>query len=120
MFPLTLVLLATGAGCGTGTTGGETSTLDTGDSAVSSTGDSNTTGGLDTGDTGTDETTDTEPSEPDYTCGWPRNDPGTLVSTGALTGDVIDNLLGYDQCGEVVELWDLFGSYNLVFIAGAW
>jgi hypothetical protein len=104
-------LLALATGCG-----GDTSGTDPADSGSSQSGDSGQTAA--THDSG--PATDTAPAETDYLCGWPHNDPGNLISGGALTGDVIDNLLAYDQCGEVVDLWDLFGSYNLIFIAGAW
>ena len=32
---------------------------------------------------------DVEPEPEPYACGWPSNDPGTLVSTGTEVGDVV-------------------------------
>jgi len=55
-----------------------------------------------------------------YACGWPHLDPGTLVATGAAVGDVIENLELFDQCGDVVRLWDFTGSYYILFMTAAW
>lgn len=55
-----------------------------------------------------------------YACGWSRNDPGTLSSTGAEVGDTLANLSLVDQCGEDVALWDFAGSYTVAFITAAW
>ncbi len=73
--------------------------------------------GLPDSDIGSD--TETQ-REPDYTCGWSRNDPGTLVSTGNSTGHVIANFRGYDQCEELVDIWDSYGDYAILFVAAAW
>ena len=55
-----------------------------------------------------------------YSCGWKRNDPGTLVSTGNEVGDVIANMTLVDQCGEEVELWDFAGEYHILWMTAAW
>jgi hypothetical protein len=59
-------------------------------------------------------------SEKCYACGWKRNDPGNLVSTGAAEGDVIENLHLFDQCGDEVELWDFAQAYHILFMTAAW
>jgi hypothetical protein len=59
-------------------------------------------------------------SERCYACGWKRNDPGNLVSTGAAVGDVIENLHLFDQCGDEVELWDFAQAYHILFMTAAW
>ncbi len=64
-----------------------------------------------------------DPLDPDqacYVCGWPHNDPGTLVSTGAAEGDVLANLELIDQCQESVRVWDFAGEYHLLFMTAAW
>ncbi len=53
-------------------------------------------------------------------CGWPRNDPGNLVSTGTEEGDVIANLSFIDQCQEPVNLWDFAGEYHILYMTAAW
>jgi hypothetical protein len=58
-------------------------------------------------------------SELCYACGWPHNDPGNLTSTGAEIGDVIANLQMPDQCGEMVDLWDFYGEYRIIFTTTA-
>ena len=55
-----------------------------------------------------------------YACGWKRNDPGNLVSTGAAVGDVIENLELVDQCGEEIALWDFAQAYHILFMTAAW
>ena len=55
-----------------------------------------------------------------YTCGWEHNAPDTLLSTGKEEGDVIDNLLLHDQCGDTVSLWDFHGKYNLLYMTVGW
>jgi len=72
------------------------------------------------GDATPDSSSTAEDTGNDYTCGWPRNDPGDLVSTGASTGDVIANFQGHDQCGELVDLWDFHGDYTVIFLTAAW
>jgi len=54
-----------------------------------------------------------------YTCGWKRNNPGALESTGSSIGDVVANLSLVDQCSEKVELWDFYGEYNILWMTGA-
>ena len=61
-----------------------------------------------------------DPEEVCYACGWPHNDPGTLSSTGARVGDTVENLELVDQCGERVNLWDLSGSWSLLFMTASW
>lgn len=55
-----------------------------------------------------------------YECGWPKNDPGSLESTGAQEGDVIANLVMVDQCGEDVSIWDFYGEYHIIYKTAAW
>ena len=55
-----------------------------------------------------------------YACGWEHNDPDNLASTGSDKGDVIDNLLMYDQCGDAVNLWDFHGKYNILYLTVGW
>ncbi len=55
-----------------------------------------------------------------YACGWPHDDPGTLISTGSGVGDVMKNLPFIDQCGESVHLWDFAGAYHILDMTGAW
>jgi len=52
--------------------------------------------------------TRTEP----YTCGWPQNDPGDLALDYVLgVGKTFPNVYLKDQCGELLSLWDLHGSW---------
>ena len=60
-----------------------------------------------------------DPAEKCYACGWRRNDPGTLVSTGASEGDVVANLELVDQCQEPVKLWDFAGEYHILFMTAS-
>ena len=47
-----------------------------------------------------------------YTCGWPQNDPGDLVLDYDLAaGKTFPNVHLVDQCGDVLSLWDLYGSW---------
>jgi hypothetical protein len=55
-----------------------------------------------------------------YACGWPHGDPGTLVSTGAAVGDVVGDLTLWDQCEEPLSLYDLHGSYVVMFVTTMW
>lgn len=55
-----------------------------------------------------------------YRCGWAKNDPGTLNSTGSESGDVIDNISMVDQCGEEVDIWDFHGEYHILYMTAAW
>ncbi len=55
-----------------------------------------------------------------YACGWEHNDPGTLVATGAAVGDVINNIGLVDQCGELVNIWDFYGKYHILWMTAAW
>ena len=55
-----------------------------------------------------------------YECGWSKNDPGTLSSTGSSFGDVIDNISMVDQCGENVSIWDFYGEYHVLYMTAAW
>jgi hypothetical protein len=61
-----------------------------------------------------------DPEEVCYGCGWGRNDPGDLVSTGAQVGDVIANLQLVDQCKEEINLWDLTGEYHILYMTAVW
>ena len=55
-----------------------------------------------------------------YACGWRKDDPGNLVSTGSDIGDVIANVELVDQCGEQVRIWDFYGEYHILFMTAAW
>ena len=55
-----------------------------------------------------------------YACGWKHNDPETLVSNGSELGDVMANLQLEDQCGEVVDTWDFYGEYHILYMTAAW
>ena len=55
-----------------------------------------------------------------YACGWQRNDPGTLQSTGNQEGDTIANLSLVDQCRDTVDLWDFAGEWHLAFMTTEW
>ena len=55
-----------------------------------------------------------------YACGWPHNDPGTYESEGNDIGDTADNSILVDQCGDMVDLWDLTGKYYLLYLTAAW
>ena len=55
-----------------------------------------------------------------YTCGWEHNDPGNLSSTGNEIGDVMDNIQLVDQCGEMVDLWDFYGEYHVIYMTAGW
>jgi hypothetical protein len=64
-----------------------------------------------------------DPSDADercYACGWPHGDPGTLLSTGDEVGDVVDDMTLWDQCEEPLSLYDLHGSYVVVFTTTMW
>ena len=62
----------------------------------------------------------TNADESCYACGWGHNDPGDIVSTGAAEGDVMGNATLPDQCGELVDLWDFYGDYHVLFRTAAW
>ena len=62
----------------------------------------------------------TDPEEFCYACGWEHNDPGNLVSEGNDIGDVIDNIEMVDQCGEMVDIWDFYGEYHILYTTAAW
>ena len=55
-----------------------------------------------------------------YACGWAHNDPGTLESDGNNVGDTVANVVLADQCGDLVDLWDLSGKYYLLYLTAAW
>jgi hypothetical protein len=55
-----------------------------------------------------------------YKCGWKRNDPGRLASTGSEIGDLIENVQMVDQCGEMVSIWDFYGEYHILYMTAAW
>ena len=55
------------------------------------------------------------PREEPYSCGWPNNNPGNLSTTNLLAeGAVIPTALLEDRCGEMVNLWDFFGSWVIL------
>ena len=52
-----------------------------------------------------------ERTEP-YACGWPQNDPGDLTLDYTLAvGQTFPNVYLEDQCGDLLSLWDLYGSW---------
>ena len=55
-----------------------------------------------------------------YACGWPKNDPGTLVATGTGVGDVVADWGAQDQCGERYRVWDGYGRYMLLISPVFW
>ena len=55
-----------------------------------------------------------------YKCGWKRNDPGRLASTGAAIGDLMANVQMTDQCGDMVSIWDFYGEYHILYMTAAW
>lgn len=55
-----------------------------------------------------------------YGCGWSKNDPGSLESSGDQVGDVIDNIVMVDQCGDDVSMWDFYGEYHIIYKTAAW
>ena len=55
-----------------------------------------------------------------YACGWAHHDPGTLEATGSDIGDVIENLVLVDQCGEQMDLWDRHGQWTVLFMTTEW
>jgi len=55
-----------------------------------------------------------------YGCGWSKNDPGSLESSGDQVGDVIANIVMVDQCGEAVSMWDFYGEYHIIYKTAAW
>ena len=53
-------------------------------------------------------------SEP-YACGWPLGNPGTLADVLPLADDAtFPRAWLEDACGDLVDLWDLHGSYLVV------
>lgn len=47
-----------------------------------------------------------------YACGWPQEDPGTLVLDYELVeGGTFPNVRLVDQCGDKLALWDLYGRW---------
>ncbi len=55
-----------------------------------------------------------------YACGWDRNDPGNIESTGAEIGDVIADFAMFDQCGESVDIYDMAQDYTILWMTAAW
>jgi hypothetical protein len=55
-----------------------------------------------------------------YKCGWKRNDPGRLASTGSGIGDLMENVQMTDQCGDMVSIWDFYGEYHILYMTAAW
>jgi hypothetical protein len=48
-------------------------------------------------------------------CGWPRNNPGNLDLDYTLAdGSTVPNVRLEDQCGELVDLWDFYGSWLIL------
>ena len=55
-----------------------------------------------------------------YACGWEHNDPGDIASTGSAIGDVMASVQVQDQCAEVVDTWDFYGEYHVLYMTAAW
>jgi hypothetical protein len=55
-----------------------------------------------------------------YVCGWEHNDPDNLESTGSSVDDVMDDFQLVDQCGEMVNIWDFYGEYHILYTTAAW
>ena len=55
-----------------------------------------------------------------YACGWPHADPGTFTTNGSAVGDVVADMTLWDQCVEPVSLYDLAGTYRLLFDTTLW
>jgi hypothetical protein len=65
-----------------------------------------------------------------YACGWKHNDPGNLVATGSMPGNIIGDMQVIDQCQETVSLWDFAATaaspvpapadYHILFMTAAW
>jgi len=54
-------------------------------------------------------------------CPWPGQDPGGLAATGALVGDVVENVAGLiDQCNVARNLWDFAGGYRILSMTPGW
>ena len=48
-------------------------------------------------------------------CGWERNNPGTLELDYTLAiGSTFPNVRLDDQCGDPTEIWDFYGSYLIL------
>lgn len=62
--------------------------------------------------------TDTE--ERCYACGWSRRDLGDLEAGDGTPGSTMPNLSLIDQCAERVALWDLAGTWKLLFMTASW
>ncbi len=65
---------------------------------------------------------DTDPldsAESCYTCGWGKNNPGSIETTGAEIGDIMDNISLVDQCGDMVDFYDLSGEYHILYMTTA-
>lgn len=50
-----------------------------------------------------------------YACGWECNDPGDLVGVDPMApGETIPPGRFEDQCGDMVDLYDFYGSYLII------
>ena len=47
-------------------------------------------------------------------CDWPGDDPHDVVTTGNEPGDIVADMILWDQCGERLSMHDFFGRYVLV------
>ena len=54
-----------------------------------------------------------------YACGWGKNDPGGIQSTGAGVDDVMENVALVDQCGDMVNMYDFAGAYHVMYMTTA-
>lgn len=55
------------------------------------------------------------PRSSPYACGWECNDPGDLAGVDPMApGETIPSGRFEDQCGDMVDLYDFYGSYLII------
>ena len=54
-----------------------------------------------------------------FDCGhpWDSTDQGP---SGNDVGDIVENFLLRDTCGDDVELWNFAGDFHVLYLTGAW
>lgn len=58
------------------------------------------------------------PRTEDYAAGWPRADPGSLtLDWSPELGDTLPNFRLQDQCGDTLDLWDLYGTVTVIEVS---
>jgi hypothetical protein len=66
-------------------------------------------------DPGTQLTDPYVPRAEPYACGWPTDNPGSLDTDWVLALDAtLPTAALEDECGELVNLWDLYGRYLVI------